>query len=276
MIMSKQSRISACLVVYNEASVLEKCLKSLQGLADEIVLVHDGECGDETLEIASKYTDKIFVRPHVGMMEAHLVFAFEQARFEWLLRIDADEFFDEQDIDKIKNIVSDEKVDGVKFLWEMWNGKEPVRFAGLEKMALFRKNSYHYCGIPHEGGKVDGTAYKTDIILHHRPTYNNISWRSFLRKRKKWVPIHALYFFSEQVKFNCYNSSPESWIDYCNKVRSHPILYIALMPLKNFLGQMKNGLWRSRLGTSIALQQYVYYFSLYWQVWQMDKKLKSH
>lgn len=44
--------ISACLVVRNEEAVIERCLESLAGVVDEIVLVHDGECEDRTLEIA--------------------------------------------------------------------------------------------------------------------------------------------------------------------------------------------------------------------------------
>jgi Glycosyltransferases involved in cell wall biogenesis len=65
-----RNKISACIVVYNEEKVIKRCLDSIKNVVDEIILVHDGPCKDRTLEIAKRYTNKIFIRPHVGMMES--------------------------------------------------------------------------------------------------------------------------------------------------------------------------------------------------------------
>src|SRR5579862_5338849 len=86
------SSISACLVVRNEEAVIERCLHSLAGVVDEIVLIHDGECTDRTLEIAERFGARITVADHAGGNEPHLPFAFALATGEWLLRLDADEF----------------------------------------------------------------------------------------------------------------------------------------------------------------------------------------
>ena len=51
--------ISLCMIVKNEERVLERCLQSLQGLMDEIIIVDTGST-DRTKEIAKKYTDKIY------------------------------------------------------------------------------------------------------------------------------------------------------------------------------------------------------------------------
>lgn len=268
--------ISACLVIFNEGKVLDKCLSSLKGLADEIIVVHDGECADDSLEIARRYTDKIFVRPHVGMMEAHLVFAYEQANCDWLLRIDADEYFDQEDQGKIKDLLNSDKFNGYIFKWEMWNGRQPVYFRGLEKMCFMRRNKFHYIGIPHATGWVDGQIGRADLFLHHRPKYDNIAWKSFWFKVKslRWVSIHAGYFFPELVEYQCFNAEPSSWLAEADKVKANYLRSVVWYPLKNFLGQLKNGLWLSRVGISLACQQYVYYFLLYLLVWKMSKKLK--
>ena len=47
--------ISLCMIVKNEERVLERCLQSLQGLMDEIIIVDTGST-DRTKEIAIKYT----------------------------------------------------------------------------------------------------------------------------------------------------------------------------------------------------------------------------
>ena len=51
--------ISLCMIVKNEGQVLSRCLDSLAGLMDEIIIVDTGSC-DRTREIAARYTDKIY------------------------------------------------------------------------------------------------------------------------------------------------------------------------------------------------------------------------
>ncbi len=267
-------RISACLVVYNEEKIIERCLRSIAGLAGEIIIIHDGECTDQTLVIAKKYTNKIFVREHIGEAEPHRAFSLSQATGEWILQIDADEFLNENDHNRIREIIknSPPEINGYIFKWEMWNGEKATYFKGLQKMCLFRKNNFHYIGVPHEAGHVDGKAVLVDIFLHHRPAYNNIAWKSFLKKKGKWVPIHAKYFFTEQIIPNCFQADPAIWVEFSKKIRKKIWLYIVWIPIKNLLAQLRNGLWSSWTGINIAFQQYVYYLNLYLEIRKMEKR----
>jgi glycosyltransferase involved in cell wall biosynthesis len=266
--------ISACLVVYNEEMVIERCLSSLIGLVDEIIVVHDGDCSDKTLEIARRFTDKIFLREHVGMMEAHLVFAFKQAIGDWLLRIDADEFFDQNDIPKIKEIVKDEQLGGAVFNWELWNGKKTIHFKGLQKMCLVKKSSFAYCGIPHENGSVALAITKTNIVLHHRPLYSNTSWLNFKNKTKRWIPVHASFFFLKKDSICCFNTVPDAWLSRSDYVKKNIKWFVVVEPVKMLLGQLKNGLVFSWYGWNVALQQFYYYFKLYFEVMKMNNTIK--
>ena len=53
------SSISLCMIVKNEADTLPRCLESVKGVVDEIVIVDTGS-NDGTAAIASQYTDKVF------------------------------------------------------------------------------------------------------------------------------------------------------------------------------------------------------------------------
>ena len=85
------STISAVMIVKNEEAVLEKCLQSLDGI-DEIIILDTGST-DKTCEIARKFTDKVYE----GVYEWNDNFAearnkaLSYATTDWILTIDADE-----------------------------------------------------------------------------------------------------------------------------------------------------------------------------------------
>lgn len=263
-----ENKISACLVIYNEEKVLERCLESIKNLVAEIIVVHDGECTDKSLEIAKKYTDNIFVRPHIGIAEPHRSFTFTKARHNWILQIDADEYFDQADLKNISELIDSNSADGYWFKWEIWNGKKSVYVKGLKKLCFFKKDKIIYQGIPQKAVEILGVSKDVDIFLRHQPTNENFSWRNFNKKRNYWLESHVKYFFPELVSYQCFNTTPDSWIEYTKKVRRHPLNYLIFYPLKNLVGQLKNGLWYTRIGWHIALQQYVYYIDLYYRVWK--------
>ena len=83
------AKISACIISYNEEDKIEDCLKSLQDVADEIIIV-DSLSSDKTKEIASKYTDKLFDQAFLGHIEQKN-FAISKASYDWILSLDCDE-----------------------------------------------------------------------------------------------------------------------------------------------------------------------------------------
>ena len=82
--------LSACLIVRNEAHCLARCLDSLQGLVSEIIVVDTGST-DGTVDIARKYTDKIFHYAWNDHFAEARNFGLAQATGDWILIIDADE-----------------------------------------------------------------------------------------------------------------------------------------------------------------------------------------
>lgn len=81
--------ISAVLIVKDEEVLLGKCLDTLKGI-DELVIVDTGS-KDRTKEIASRYTDKIYDFPWVDSFCKARNYANSKATGDFILTIDADE-----------------------------------------------------------------------------------------------------------------------------------------------------------------------------------------
>ena len=54
---NKKLSVSVVMVIYNEEKLFERAIGSFYDLVDEIIIVHDGKCIDQSLEIARKYTE---------------------------------------------------------------------------------------------------------------------------------------------------------------------------------------------------------------------------
>ncbi len=93
--------ISLCMIVKNEEGMLEQCLNSVKGLADEIIIVDTGST-DRTKQIARKFTDKIFDFRWVNDFSAARNESLKHATGEWILILDADETLSEDDHSKIR------------------------------------------------------------------------------------------------------------------------------------------------------------------------------
>lgn len=85
-----QPRLSVILITKNEAHNIEDCLRSVAGLADEIVVVDSGS-SDGTVEIARRLGAKLIVTPDWPGFGVQKGRALALATGDWVLSLDADE-----------------------------------------------------------------------------------------------------------------------------------------------------------------------------------------
>jgi hypothetical protein len=83
--------LSLCLIARDSAATLERCLKSVEGLVDEIVLVDTGS-SDNTLEMARSLGAVVFQRPWTDDFAAARNAAIDAATMPRILFLDSDEF----------------------------------------------------------------------------------------------------------------------------------------------------------------------------------------
>lgn len=82
--------ISLCMIVKNEARNLPRCLESVKGQVDEIVIVDTGS-DDGTLDVAARYGAKCLTTAWNNDFSAARNVSLEHASGEWILWLDADE-----------------------------------------------------------------------------------------------------------------------------------------------------------------------------------------
>jgi len=83
--------ISAVVLTYNEERNIEDCLKSLCGWVDEIFVV-DSYSTDKTVEIATRYTHKIYHHPFQNYAsQRNWAQDYLSINNEWVFHLDADE-----------------------------------------------------------------------------------------------------------------------------------------------------------------------------------------
>jgi glycosyltransferase involved in cell wall biosynthesis len=90
---SGPSKLSACIITYNEADRIEACLRSLS-FCDEVVVV-DSHSTDGTRELVTALGARVIERDWPGY-RTQKQFAVDAASNDWVLCVDADERVSEQ------------------------------------------------------------------------------------------------------------------------------------------------------------------------------------
>jgi glycosyltransferase involved in cell wall biosynthesis len=96
--------LSLSMIVKNEGKYLRDCLASVEGTADEIVVIDTGST-DDTLDIAREYNAKIFQFDWIDDFSAARNYALSKTTGDWVLYLDADERLSagsKEEINKIK------------------------------------------------------------------------------------------------------------------------------------------------------------------------------
>ncbi|MFH6768321.1 glycosyltransferase family 2 protein [Gaetbulibacter aquiaggeris] len=145
-------KLSAVIITYNEEEHLEKCLSSLKGIADEIIVL-DSYSTDRTAEICKSFNTTFIQHKFEGYIEQKN-HALSLAKNDYILSLDGDEVLSEDLKTSILNIKSNWKFDGyfVNRLnnycgqWIKHSDWYPDK-----KLRLFKKGSGEWKGInPHD------------------------------------------------------------------------------------------------------------------------------
>ncbi len=168
--------VSLCMIVKNEERVLARCLDSIAGLMDEIIIVDTGST-DATKRIAFKYTDKVYDFRWTGDFSAARNFAFSLAGMDYIYSADADEVLDaenRQAFALLKETLLPE-IDIVQMYYanQLESGTIYNFDRELRPKLFKRLRTFCWEGAIHEQVRLEPVVYDSDIEILHMPERNH-------------------------------------------------------------------------------------------------------
>lgn len=163
-------KISACMLTKNEEKNIERCLQSITPYVDEVVIV-DGFSEDGTVEIAQKYTDKVYPKEFSGSFAVERNYSIEKSTGDWVFIMDADEVCEKSLLDKLRELTDQNKYDAYSFIRKevLPSGDVLEQNYPMMGVRLAKRDKMRYYGAIHERAIVFGKVkFIPEIIHHHR------------------------------------------------------------------------------------------------------------
>ncbi|MCX6351828.1 MAG: glycosyltransferase family 2 protein [Bacteroidetes bacterium] len=196
--------LSAVIITFNEEKNITRCLQSLAGVADEIIVV-DSFSTDKTKEICLSYGATFIEHKFDGHIQQKN-WAKEQASHKFVLSLDADEALDETLSQSILAIKANPKRDGYYMNRFTNYCGHWVRHCGWypdKKLRLWNPTKGKWGGMnPHDRFELDAgdanAGYLKGNILH----YSYYSIEEHYQQAEKFSTISAQSYFERGRRTN--------------------------------------------------------------------------
>lgn len=205
--------ISGVIITYNEEKQIQKCIESMMGIVDEVVVL-DSFSTDKTAEICKQLGAKFYQQAFAGFGPQKRK-AVELASYDHILSLDADEIL----TDELKNIILEEKKKG---LADAYSFKRRNIFCGSfikhcgwypdRKVRLFNRQKMNWnTNIVHEVVDVPQginiVALDADMVHHTFDSYEqhlesslkfaklSVEQRKAKGKTSNWLVAACIYIY---------------------------------------------------------------------------------
>lgn len=248
-------KLSVVISAFNNEDKIKDCLESVKWV-DEIVFV-DNSSTDKTLDIAKKYTSKVFVKLNNKMLNINKNFGFSKATGDWILSLDSDERVTPELQKEILSTINYQLSTSDSYWiprkniifgkWMQHTGWYPDHQLRLFRNGKGRFEEKHV----HEMIKVEGeTGYLKNNIAH----YNYDSIMHFLSKMANiYAPNEAEQKIANGYIFN--------WRDAIR------------LPIGEFLSRFfaREGYKDGFHGLMLSILMAFYHFIVFANIWEMQK-----
>lgn len=194
------STITLCLMVKDEERFLKKCVDSVSSIVDDILILDTGS-KDRTVEIIKDYTNNVWEKEFNGDFGSMRNEVLSKVKTDWVLFLDADEFFHEKDVLNIQEILSTvpDTVGGIRFY--RYNFFASGGWYSNKVLKLFRNNSsFHYRKKVNES--VDDSIITAGYSIIDSDTILNHIGHTRLREERDQKSSKYIQLMEEQLAVN--------------------------------------------------------------------------
>lgn len=313
-------KISLAVCLYRERDFLERLLSEMAGRFDDLVVVHDGpeqnEDGGQPSpparpidyaglpydaplpppyrqitgmpqsgsihELVVKHHGRFFEGPRSFQQEPHWPFVWWQARHEWILRLDADEFPSAELrawLAQFRQLATEPAVSGYVCIWPMWNGKRQVteRWPAGRNF-LFHRERVSFFGMVEQVPEPDNRWEALPLTLRHEPRRKSYGLRNVLWRRQgsHWRRVIAESLLHEPSDLPRWRWGDKPWPHFWQRLRDHPLRAGSYFLLRNTAGALID-LWRTerKLMPAMALATPLHHFLLALSLWRMRHSART-
>ncbi len=226
------AEISLCMIVKNEEARLARCLESVRGAVDEIVILDTGSV-DATKEVARRFTPRVYDYAWDDDFAAARNASFAYATRPFILWLDADDVLENSEREKLIALKSclTADVDAVMMPYHTGFGTDGKPSLVYERERIVRRDAgFSFSGVVHEAMAVSGNVLHEDIIVRHERGEKPPQGRRNLDIYEKWMArgramsARDRYYYAREWmalgdyaagerEFARFLAMPEGWIE---------------------------------------------------------------
>lgn len=203
----KNILLSVAIATYNEEKNIVDCLGSVDGLADEVVVV-DGNSNDNTADLATRTGARVVETKNQKMFHINKNLAIDNCRGKWILLLDADERISAGLKKEIKEVIKSKPAqNGFWVKRKNWFLGDFLTKGGAYPdpvIRLFKKGKGH---LPersvHEQVKIDGlVGYLENEIVH----IADPDFSRYLQRANRYTDLTAAELSAKKIGKNPTNT----------------------------------------------------------------------
>lgn len=239
-------KLSVYLITKNEGKRLERTLKAVSQVADEIIVVDSGS-EDNTKEIALKYKAHFIFNPWKSYADQKF-FAQSLCSYDWCLSVDADEVLSKNLIQEIKNLKKQDPPFKIYRLYiaDMFPGfKKPI--SGTKKYNVERLYNKRYATMPSDALTEDRLNFqKTTPVGQLKNDVLHYSYLGISHHIKK------LNWYTDEVQFTVAKKNKS--YSYLRLATEFPRQFLIYYIKKRYF---LNGFWGFSYAMNLAFARYL-------------------
>ncbi|MDD5147101.1 MAG: glycosyltransferase family 2 protein [Candidatus Daviesbacteria bacterium] len=244
--------ISAIIITLNEEDKIGRAIKSLKGLADEIIVVDSGS-SDKTLDIAESLGAKVYFRKFDNFANQKN-WAVSKTKGDWILSLDADEEILGSLAEEIKEASKSNNFAGYLLPRRNFIFKKEIKHSRWSPdlhIWLWKKDCGRWVGDVHEEVVVSG---KVGLLKGSKIHNSHDTVSSFIKANNLYSTLDARKLFRKNIKFSFIKMFRETFFEF----------FIRFFYKRGFLDGSE--------GFILAYIMGIYKLTVWIKLWELERK----